>query len=101
MTETTLLTEWTARPGAEAALRALLLELGRWTRAERGCLGFALLAAEARFVTLVRYETASAAANHAATPHFAALVQVAAIPLLADRRVGLFAEAGHAAGCAA
>ena len=94
-----LVAEFTARPGNEAEVEALLAELTAAVRAEPGCLGFdsyavteapsgaGVAAAPApdgtRFVVVEAYRDAAAFSEHLAQPH-GARFNAALGPLIAE-----------------
>lgn len=64
-----------ASAGSEAAVRTALTTLAEATRAEEGCLSYALYesaAAPGTFVTVERWTDQAALEAHLATPHVAA-----------------------------
>lgn len=85
----------TAKPGAETAVRELLLTLIEPTRREAGCISYRLLEnldAPAEFVFVEEWRDDSAIDAHLATPHLLHVVTqsqslLAAAPLILRHRL--------------
>jgi quinol monooxygenase YgiN len=80
---------WSARPGSEAEVEALLLELRTWTLAEPGCREYHVhrLEEPGRFLLYEQYDDAAAVAAHHATAHYRELVQGRAPALVLRREI--------------
>jgi quinol monooxygenase YgiN len=90
---------WTAAPGAEDRVRAILGELADRTRAEPGCLSFTVWEASERpghFVLTEQYAGAEGRNRHVQSEHFRTLVLQRAAPLLTRREVDV-CDVVHAA----
>jgi quinol monooxygenase YgiN len=85
---------WTAKPGHEAEVEALLTELQEHTRDEPGCLEYFAHRTEdpAVFVLYEQFADRAAFDAHRATEHFQRLVEQRGLGLLAEDRKITFAE---------
>jgi quinol monooxygenase YgiN len=80
---------WSARPGCEAEVEALLREMRERTLEEPGCREYHVhrLSGAGRFLLYEQYDDAAAVAAHHASAHYRELVQGRAAALVLHREI--------------